>query len=200
MAGGAGTLVELEFRVKAGATGSLAIDLLSTALNETRLTLNAESVAGIDPTDGMVTVPAPAALAVAPVAPVDSPAPAAAAVDNSTPVPPPAVVAPLTTAPVQAVLPVVAGSVADLVPDFVLPPASVPSVNLPTFSVQAPVVEPLPPVINFNASATDFDLGQARANNWVRDWVSPARDKAAALKLNHWKVGLPAASGKAGAR
>jgi hypothetical protein len=57
MAGGAGTLVELEFRVADDAQGSLAIDLQATALNETRLTLNAESQPGLDPTDGRIVLP-----------------------------------------------------------------------------------------------------------------------------------------------
>jgi PKD repeat protein len=57
MAGGAGTLVELEFRVADDAQGILAIDLQATALNETRLTLNAESQPGPDPTDGRIVLP-----------------------------------------------------------------------------------------------------------------------------------------------
>lgn len=57
MSGGAGTLVELEFRVADDAQGSLAIDLQATALNETRLTLFAESQPGQDPTDGRILLP-----------------------------------------------------------------------------------------------------------------------------------------------
>jgi|GEM_PF-1710728 len=84
MSGGAGTLVELEFRVADDAQGSLAIDLQATALNETRLTLNAESQPGLDPTDGRIILP----VAQAPVVVVataealvpESPAPSAAPV------------------------------------------------------------------------------------------------------------------------
>ena len=77
MAGGAGTLVELEFRVADDAQGSLAIDLQATALNETRLTLNAESQPGLDPTDGRIILPVAQAPVVV-VTTVQAPAPEAA--------------------------------------------------------------------------------------------------------------------------
>ncbi|MBL8339682.1 MAG: hypothetical protein JNM97_23150, partial [Rhodoferax sp.] len=73
MAGGAGTLVELAFQIADDAQGSLAIDLQATALNETRLTLNAESQPGQDPTDGRIVLP----VAQTPVVVVATPAAAA---------------------------------------------------------------------------------------------------------------------------
>lgn len=73
MTGGAGTLVELAFQIADDAQGSLAIDLQATALNETRLTLNAESQPGQDPTDGRIVLP----VAQTPVVVVATPAAAA---------------------------------------------------------------------------------------------------------------------------
>jgi len=59
------------------AQGSLAIDLQATALNETRLTLNAESQPGLDPTDGRIILPVAQAPVVV-VTTVQAPAPEAA--------------------------------------------------------------------------------------------------------------------------
>ncbi|OYY95106.1 MAG: hypothetical protein B7Y41_04505 [Hydrogenophilales bacterium 28-61-23] len=59
MAGGSGSLLELVFKVSANARGDLAIDLQSTALNETWLTLNPAPQPGSDPTDGAVKVKLP---------------------------------------------------------------------------------------------------------------------------------------------
>lgn len=205
MAGGAGTLVELEFRVKAGAAGSLAIDLLSTALNETHLTLDVESAPGLDPTDGMVTVPAPVAVVVAPVEPVTAASPAKPAsappvpastptVAANTPPLPQATVTTIASAVVQVKpAPVVVSSAFEQVPDATPAAGNAPARALPTFSVA-----PLLPAINFSQPPASIDLGQAKLNNWVRDWLNPARDKAAALKLNNWKMSLPGA--KVGAR
>ncbi len=57
--GGAGSVLELVFKVGVNAKGNLAIDLQSTALNETWLTLNPAPVPGSDPTDGAVKVKLP---------------------------------------------------------------------------------------------------------------------------------------------
>ncbi len=56
LGGGAGSLLELEFKVSATATGTLPIDLQWVALNDTRLTLNPAPRPGADPTDGAVVV------------------------------------------------------------------------------------------------------------------------------------------------
>jgi len=68
---GLGSLAELQFRVAAGASGSLAIDLVQAQLNETRLTLNPAPKPGADPTDGLVRVNLP--LAPEPLATPDLP-------------------------------------------------------------------------------------------------------------------------------
>ena len=60
MTGGAGNLLEIDFRIKDGAVpGTSAVDLQSATLNDTRLPLNPAPVPGVDPTDGIVTVVAP---------------------------------------------------------------------------------------------------------------------------------------------
>ena len=60
MGGGAGSLLELDFRVSPQATGTLVLDLQWAALNDTRLTLNPAPRVGADPTDGAIRVqPAP---------------------------------------------------------------------------------------------------------------------------------------------
>jgi PKD repeat protein len=56
MAGGSGTLLELDFRVAADAHGTLDLDLQWAQLNQTRLTLNPAPQAGVDPTDGAIRV------------------------------------------------------------------------------------------------------------------------------------------------
>ncbi|MDP2433475.1 MAG: CARDB domain-containing protein [Pseudomonadota bacterium] len=57
--GGAGTLLELVFRVANTASGLLDIDLQWTQLNQTRLTLNPAPLPGADPTDGRIRVDPP---------------------------------------------------------------------------------------------------------------------------------------------
>jgi hypothetical protein len=54
--GGSGTVLELDFYVREGASGTLAIDLVWAALNETRLTLSPVPEPGPDETDGSITV------------------------------------------------------------------------------------------------------------------------------------------------
>jgi hypothetical protein len=56
LAGGAGSLIELEVRVKEGATGTIALDLQSAALNEGHLTIGTPPQVGADPTDGRIVV------------------------------------------------------------------------------------------------------------------------------------------------
>jgi hypothetical protein len=56
LAGGAGSLIELEVRVKDTAIGPLAIDFQSAALNEGHLTIGVLPTAGSDPTDGRITI------------------------------------------------------------------------------------------------------------------------------------------------
>jgi hypothetical protein len=56
LAGGAGTLVELVVRIEDTASGPLAIDFQSAALNEGHLTIGVLPVAGSDPTDGRIVV------------------------------------------------------------------------------------------------------------------------------------------------
>ena len=118
MAGGAGTLVELEFRVADDAQGSLAIDLQATALNETRLTLNAESQPGTDPTDGRIVLP----VAQSPVVVVTTLAPASvsAAVFDPTDSLPPLAGSPATAAltPIELAAPAI--NFNQPAPDFAL--------------------------------------------------------------------------------
>jgi hypothetical protein len=54
-----GSLLQLQFRVAAGASGTLRVDLVEATLNETRLTLNPAPQLGADPTDGTIRVNAP---------------------------------------------------------------------------------------------------------------------------------------------
>jgi hypothetical protein len=54
-----GSLLQLQFRVAAGASGTLRIDLVEATLNETHLTLNPAPQAGVDPTDGAIRVTPP---------------------------------------------------------------------------------------------------------------------------------------------
>ncbi len=54
-----GSLLQLQFRVAAGASGTLRIDLVEATLNETRLTLNPAPQLGADPTDGAIRVNPP---------------------------------------------------------------------------------------------------------------------------------------------
>jgi hypothetical protein len=70
LAGGSGTLLELDFRVGANASGTLNLDLQWVQLNQTRLTLNPAPQAGADPTDGAIRVNLPDQL-VTPVNPVN---------------------------------------------------------------------------------------------------------------------------------
>jgi hypothetical protein len=56
LAGGTGSLIELEVRVKDTATGPIAIDFQSAALNEGHLTIGVPPQLGADPTDGVITV------------------------------------------------------------------------------------------------------------------------------------------------
>jgi hypothetical protein len=80
LAGGAGTLVEVDLRVKAGAApGRHAIDLDWASLNDGGLTLNPAPQPGPDPTDTSVQV-------IAPVAPVARGLTAAAARPAASPV------------------------------------------------------------------------------------------------------------------
>jgi hypothetical protein len=72
LAGGAGNLLELDFKVAAAATGTLPIDLQWVALNDTRLTLNPAPQVGADPTDGAVIVKPAAAVSSQPAAKVSS--------------------------------------------------------------------------------------------------------------------------------
>jgi hypothetical protein len=51
-----GSLLELQFRVAAGASGTLRVDLVEATLNETHLTLNPAPRAGVDATDGAIRV------------------------------------------------------------------------------------------------------------------------------------------------
>jgi hypothetical protein len=55
--GGAGSLLELEFRVKASATpGDRPLDLQWARLNDGRLTLNPAPKVGLDPSDGVLRI------------------------------------------------------------------------------------------------------------------------------------------------
>jgi hypothetical protein len=68
LAGGKGSLLEIDFRIRAQASaGSTAVDLQFASLNDTRLTLNPAPMPGKDPTDGVVTIvkPEPAVSAAA---------------------------------------------------------------------------------------------------------------------------------------
>ncbi|HMW64287.1 MAG TPA: Ig-like domain-containing protein, partial [Accumulibacter sp.] len=56
MAGGQGSVLELEFRVAASAAGLVEVDLQWARLNDTHLTLNPAPLFGADPTDGAVFV------------------------------------------------------------------------------------------------------------------------------------------------
>ncbi|MBI5618467.1 MAG: tandem-95 repeat protein, partial [Gammaproteobacteria bacterium] len=56
VAAGTGDLFLINFAVAPGATGRLAIDLVSARLNDSWLTLNPAPVAGLDPTDGTIDV------------------------------------------------------------------------------------------------------------------------------------------------
>jgi hypothetical protein len=56
LSGGAGSLLELDFRVADTASGVLPLDLQWAQLNETHLTLQPLPVAGADPTDGEVRI------------------------------------------------------------------------------------------------------------------------------------------------
>jgi hypothetical protein len=56
LAGGAGSLIELEVRVKETASGPIAIDFRSAALNEGHLTIGQLPQLGSDPTDGLIVV------------------------------------------------------------------------------------------------------------------------------------------------
>ncbi|MFO1192955.1 MAG: hypothetical protein U1F00_12440 [Rhodoferax sp.] len=56
LAGGSGSLLELDFRVAEGAAGVLPLDLQWVQLNETHLTLQPEPIPGADPTDGAIAV------------------------------------------------------------------------------------------------------------------------------------------------
>jgi len=170
--GGAGTLVELEFRIADGAQGSLAIDLQATALNETRLTLNAESQPGLDPTDGRIILP----VAQAPVIQVMTVGLLASAA-----VPLAGGATPIASAMFDPT------AIVNL-----LAPAVPPAPALLRFDVAAPVVQPLPQ-INFSQARPDFVLGGARPDaNWVRAWVSGGPDKVDNLRLNGWKLAAPA--------
>jgi hypothetical protein len=53
---GAGSLLELDVRVKSAAAGAAEIDLQRAVLNDGRLTLNAVPRAGADSTDGLITI------------------------------------------------------------------------------------------------------------------------------------------------
>ena len=80
-----GSLLELQFRVAAGASGTLRVDLVEATLNETHLTLNPAPLAGVDPTDGAIRV-------IPPVTPPDtplvvSPAPDSPVIDFTRPAP-----------------------------------------------------------------------------------------------------------------
>ena len=170
--GGSGTLVELEFRIADGAQGSLAIDLQATALNETRLTLNAESQPGLDPTDGRIILP----VAQAPVIQVMTVGLLASAA-----VPLAGGATPIASAMFDPT------AIVNL-----LAPAVPPAPALLRFDVAAPVVQPLPQ-INFSQARPDFVLGGARPDaNWVRAWVSGGPDKVDNLRLNGWKLAAPA--------
>ena len=61
LAGGAGSLLELDFRVAEGASGVVPLDLQWVQLNETHLTLQPEPMPGADPTDGAIHLAQPAA-------------------------------------------------------------------------------------------------------------------------------------------
>ena len=64
LAGGSGTLLEIDFRIRDSApAGQTAVDLQFVSLNDTRLTLNPAPTPGLDPTDGTITVVRPAAAA-----------------------------------------------------------------------------------------------------------------------------------------
>ena len=54
LAGGAGSLLELDFRVAEAAPGVIPLDLQWVQLNETHLTLHPDPVPGSDPTDGVI--------------------------------------------------------------------------------------------------------------------------------------------------
>ena len=95
LTGGAGSLLELDFRVADNASGVLPLDLQWAQLNETHLTLQPLPVPGNDPTDGEIRL-APFPLT-ATASAVD------ASVDLVLQVPPP-----FSAAPVQVDMPVVA--------------------------------------------------------------------------------------------
>ncbi len=59
LAGGSGTLLELDYRVAAYAQGTFELDLQWVQLNQTRLTLNPAPQVGADSTDGAVRVNLP---------------------------------------------------------------------------------------------------------------------------------------------
>jgi hypothetical protein len=56
LAGGAGSLIELEVRVRESATGPISIDFQAAALNEGHLTIGVLPQTGTDPTDGCITI------------------------------------------------------------------------------------------------------------------------------------------------
>ncbi|MBL8335243.1 MAG: tandem-95 repeat protein, partial [Rhodoferax sp.] len=72
LAGGSGSLLELDFRIAEAASGVLPLDLQWVQLNETHLTLQPEPIPGADPTDGAIHLVGPVPLAAAGL-PLDTP-------------------------------------------------------------------------------------------------------------------------------
>jgi hypothetical protein len=56
---GAGSLVEIDYEIEPDASGAAALDLQSVVLNEGALILTAQTVVGMDPTDGMIAIHPP---------------------------------------------------------------------------------------------------------------------------------------------
>ena len=204
MTGGAGDLIELEFRVSANARGALAIDLQSTALNETWLTLNAESQPGLDPTDGVIRVNRPMAV-LAPPPVVAAPPPIVVYTSAMQAEAVPAQVAPADRPTAATTTPAAAAQApaVDMTPAVTAPQA--PEVDFDALRARyAPVVAntagiassapdlPALPVIRFDTQASTFASMQQRHDNWVGNWFAEGRDGAVDKRLNNWKVNLSA--------
>lgn len=202
MADGTGNLIELEFRVAAEAQGPLAIDLQATALNETWLTLNAESQPGLDPTDGVIQVDRPTPITIPPVEappveapPVEAPPVVTPPVEPSLTGKPNAEPRPAMTRrpePIESVAPAITMALPDV--DFAAlralakpgdadsPAAVLPPLNAPT--------APKLPVIRFDTLAGALRSTPHRQDDWVGKWLGNSRDGAADSRLNNWKISL----------
>ena len=84
--GGQGSLLELDFKVSAQASGPIPLDLQAARLNDSRLTLNSAPRIGSDATDGMIQAPMKGMLAATHLP--TEPAPEAACVYRPSPTAP----------------------------------------------------------------------------------------------------------------